>query len=91
MPAGIQVFNPNGSMRFDSSKRVSRLVATVQVTSATSGSYTNSAYSLGTPFGVFIPNNSSHGVKISFSGNTLNWSKNVPTIPSSGSIVTFVY
>ena len=91
MPAGLQVFNANGTERMNTSKRVSRWVTSVDVSSSASGSFTNPVFTSGTPFGIFIPRTGGHNVRLYFSGNTLYWNKIVPSIQTTGSIVVFVY
>lgn len=90
MAAGLQVFNADGSLQFDGSTRITRLLGVIGV--GGNGSFSHAGLSTGTPFAVF----QSYGIGINstmpafnFSGNTFSWSFNGPT--SSGYFVVGVY
>lgn len=91
MPSGFQVFYPNGAIKVDGTARLSRVIGTVYVGGAASGSYTNEQLLSGTPFAIFIPTQGGHYVRFSFSGSTFNWWKWQTQYPTDGYFVIGVY
>lgn len=98
MPAGLQVWNEQGKLVFDGTKRISRVVVTIDIRSRPSGSYSSAMFSTGSPFAIFTPtefgafmNNPSKGLNYSFSGDTFSWTKDGKTNGIPGYFVVGVY
>ena len=74
MPMGIQAFDQNGNLIFDTTDRIGRVVGVVFTNGGSSGNYSNADLSTGAPFALF---NSLDGrgaaITHSFSGNTFSW------------------
>lgn len=84
MPQGIQVFNTDGSLQFDTSSRVYR-VLTVALAGGVSGSLTNTGLSTGTAIINVLPGVSGAiPPTVTVTGNTVSWSYTDSSSGSSG-------
>jgi hypothetical protein len=79
MPAGLQVFGPDGRVWLDTSSRLGRVLGTVSI-NGSAGSLLNAGLSQGTPFVSFSPSEIFGTVTgqiisptFSFSGNSMSW------------------
>jgi hypothetical protein len=74
MPAGLQIFNADGSLQFDTTKRVMRFL-TVVATGTSNGSATVSGLNQGTPIAVVGTGSESNNnsPNVTFSGDTVSW------------------
>ena len=76
MPQGIVVYDTNGAILCDTSTKMSKVAAIVDVTAALSGSAQIAVFSGGTPFAIFCQTAGPEGfVRFSFSGSTFSWWK----------------
>lgn len=74
MAAGIQVFNPDGSLQFDVGSRTARILTVAMVGGQVSGSVTNSGLSNGDALvGVINSDEDKVTPIITRSGNTVSW------------------
>ena len=90
MPAGLQVFGADGSVKLDTSSRISTVVAIVRALGA-NGSYTDSLLSEGTPFAFFSTTSLRRGVTYSFSGNNFIWAQASTMYTVDGYFVLGIY
>lgn len=72
MPQGLQIWDASGNLVVDLTDHFGRLIGYQNVSS--SGSFSSSEFSKGTPFYLYLPSNYNQNYpSIFFSGNTLNW------------------
>lgn len=90
MGAGIQCFNADGSLQFDSSNRLQRFGGTQVITAGSSGSVTVPNAAEGTIWYALLPANGSWYVPgITVSGATISWAPT--TIYTPAIDVTLIY
>ena len=83
MPQGLQVFNPDGSVLFDTSTWVSQILGNVSLAANhTAGSVSNAGLTRGRPFFFVLPAEGNEGSTaegnpvnkiVTVSGTTLSW------------------
>jgi len=79
MPAGIQVWDENGVLILDTSFRAGGFLGEINVVynGPSSGSVYDPNLSEGTPF-YFLRGDHEYQPTVTFSGNTVNWAKDMP-------------
>lgn len=90
MPAGFQVFDPNGKSILDTADRITRVLGLVDIAGA-SGSQSNAGLATGSPFWTIVPNGSGWPPAVTISGNTISWSYGPQTPKQHCSLVYGVY
>ena len=74
MPQGIQVWDATGTLIFDTTTITARLIGYQTITNS-SGNITNSQFSTGTPFYLFMPGSytTTTSPQVVFSGTNMSW------------------
>lgn len=89
MAVGIQVWDASGNLIMDTPTRMGRVLG-ITASGTSGGSVTNSGFSTGTPFAVYVPTGGFTGVfgnlVPTFSGTTMSWG-----VSDAGNIVYGVY
>lgn len=76
MPQGLQIFDADGIIIFDTNVKAGRVLGTATVAASTAGSVSNAGLTTGTPFWIYQASTTAFFAQaptITVSGSTLSW------------------
>lgn len=80
MSVGIQIWDASGNSIIDETTQLARILGSTN-SGTTGGSITDAGFATGTPFALFIPNDTTYWTgeyaNPTWSGNTMSWTNSV--------------